>query len=223
MMSNRAKNKKETIQKWIHGDRKRQDRIDRAVPPTGVLCKQCLQPINFIFKDLWQSNDENTNVLFFFECLNCKKRRAIYEDGTEWFSEIYYCPECKASLSQKSKFANNIITTVYSCLSCSCSRKEIIDFKSGKTDVLFSTRVSRGIDFPGEQCNSIIFTKYPNPDVKSAFWRILKQTKPTYYWSFYKDKAQRELWQRVYRGLRFKEDHVFLLSPDERVLGGFER
>jgi len=97
------------------------------------------------------------------------------------------------------------------------------DFKSGKIDVLFSTRVSRGMDFPGEKCNSIIFTKYPNPDVKSAFWKILKQTKPNYYWDFYKDKASRELWQRIYRGLRSKDDHVYLLSPDSRVLESFEK
>ncbi|MDP2628780.1 MAG: helicase C-terminal domain-containing protein, partial [Nanoarchaeota archaeon] len=95
-------------------------------------------------------------------------------------------------------------------------------FKEGKTDVLFSTKSSRGIDFPGEECNSIIFTKYPNPNVKDAFWKILNQTKPQHYWTFYKDKAKRELLQRVYRGLRFKEDHVFVLSPDERVLEALE-
>jgi len=50
----------------------------------------------------------------------------------------------------------------------------------------------------------------------------LNQTKPQYYWEFYKDKAERELLQRIYRGLRFKEDSVFVLSPDERVLKGFE-
>jgi len=97
------------------------------------------------------------------------------------------------------------------------------DFKSGKIDILFSTKCTRGMDFPGEKCNSIIFTKYPNPDVKSAFWKILKQTKPNYYWDFYKDKAKRELLQRIYRGLRFKEDHIYLLSPDERVLKAFEK
>ncbi len=97
------------------------------------------------------------------------------------------------------------------------------EFKKGNIKVLFSTKVSRGMDFPGEKCNSIIFTKYPNPDVQSAFWRILKKTKPNYYWDFYKDKAKRELLQRVYRGLRFKEDHVYLLSPDIRVLNAFEK
>ena len=101
--------------------------------------------------------------------------------------------------------------------------KQVEEFKAGKVDVLFTTKSSRGIDFPGEQCNSIIFTKYPYPNVNDAFWKILKSTKPTHYWEFYKDKAKRELLQRMYRGLRFRGDYVFLLSPDKRVLDFFER
>ena len=95
-------------------------------------------------------------------------------------------------------------------------------FKEGKTKILFTTRCARGVDFPGEQCNSIVFTKYPNPNPDEAFWKILKQTRPQNYWGFYKDKARRELLQKLYRGLRFKEDHVFILSPDKRVLDFFE-
>jgi Rad3-related DNA helicase len=100
--------------------------------------------------------------------------------------------------------------------------KLIEDFKNKKTNILFSTRASRGIDFPGEECKSIIFTKYPNPNVQDAFWKILMKTKPEFYWDFYKDKAKREVWQKVYRGLRFQEDHIYLLSPDTRVLEAFE-
>tara|TARA_Y100000034_G_scaffold123040_1_gene169298 strand:- start:4995 stop:6914 length:1920 start_codon:yes stop_codon:yes gene_type:complete len=101
---------------------------------------------------------------------------------------------------------------------------ELIEkFKKGQTSVLFSTRCARGIDFPGEECNSIIFTKYPNPNVQDAFWKILKKTKSEHYWEFYKDKAKRELLQKIYRGLRFKEDYVYLLSPDIRVLDAFEK
>ena len=100
--------------------------------------------------------------------------------------------------------------------------KTINDFKSGWAEVLFSTKVSRGVDFPGEECRSIVFTKYPNPNVKDAFWKILNQTKPLEYWKFYKDKARRELLQKIYRGLRFREDHLWLLSPDSRVLEAFE-
>lgn len=96
------------------------------------------------------------------------------------------------------------------------------EFKEGRADVLFSTRAGRGMDFPGEQCRSIIFTKYPNPNVQDAFWRILNKTKPQYYWEFYRDKAQRELLQKLFRGLRFEKDYVYLLSPDSRVLEFFE-
>ncbi|MBU2562769.1 MAG: DEAD/DEAH box helicase family protein [Nanoarchaeota archaeon] len=95
-------------------------------------------------------------------------------------------------------------------------------FKRGEKDVLFSTKCARGIDFPGEECNSIVFTKYPNPDVRDPFWRILKKTKPQYYWGFYKDKAKRELLQKIYRGLRFKGDYIYLMSPDSRILEAFE-
>lgn len=101
--------------------------------------------------------------------------------------------------------------------------KAIERFKKGYEDVLFTTRAARGVDFPGEECNSIIFTKYPNPSPEDPFWKILRLTNPNQYWDFYRDKSKRELLQKVYRGLRFKEDHVFLLSPDIRVLNEFSK
>ncbi len=101
--------------------------------------------------------------------------------------------------------------------------KLINKFKRGEIDILFSTKCARGVDFPGKECNSIVFTKCPNPNPKDAFWKILYKTKPQHYWNFYRDKARRELLQKVYRGLRFKEDHIYLLSPDSRVLEAFEK
>jgi Rad3-related DNA helicase len=64
----------------------------------------------------------------------------------------------------------------------------------------------------------VLFTKYPNPNPQNTFWKILKMTHPQYFWDFYKDKARREFLQRLYRALRSQEDHVFVLSPDSRVL-----
>lgn len=98
---------------------------------------------------------------------------------------------------------------------------ELVDeFKQGKTDTLFSTKCKRGMDFPGETCNTIILTKYPYPDTSSLFWRVLEKTHKTLYWSFYKDKARREFLQKIYRALRSSDDHVYLLSPDVKVLDG---
>ena len=92
------------------------------------------------------------------------------------------------------------------------------DFKQKNIDVLFTTRCNRGIDFPGDICNSIIITRFPYPNISGIFWRILKKTNPQHFMSFYMDKARRELLQRIYRGLRSKNDKVELLSPDIRVL-----
>jgi len=94
----------------------------------------------------------------------------------------------------------------------------IKDFKQGKTKILFTTKCNRGIDFPGEMCNSIILTRFPYPNISDIFWKILKKTNPKHFMSFYMDKARRELLQRIYRGLRSKTDRVYLLSPDLRVL-----
>ena len=134
-------------------------------------------------------------------------------------AEYYFvCPYCGLC-----NFDNDIyfITDVTECSRYILSQYCRDDY-FGKIDVLFSTRAARGIDFPGKECCSIVFTKYPNPNVQDAFWRILMKTKPEFYWDFYKDKANRELWQKIYRGLRFKEDHIYLLSPDLRVLNAFE-
>ena len=96
--------------------------------------------------------------------------------------------------------------------------EEVRRFKQGKIDILYSTKCDRGVDFPGNTCRSVIFTKYPYPDVNSLFWKVLRKTRPEYYMIFYMDKARREFLQRLYRALRSKDDHVFLLSPDLRVL-----
>jgi Rad3-related DNA helicase len=96
--------------------------------------------------------------------------------------------------------------------------KLVKDFKEGKNTILFTTRCSRGIDFPFETCNSVVITKFPYPNTQSLFWKILKKTKPEIFWDFYRDKAHRELLQRIYRSVRAADDSVFLLSPDIRVL-----
>ena len=92
------------------------------------------------------------------------------------------------------------------------------EFSNGEEDILFTTKCSRGIDFPGEQCNSILVTKFPYPNIQGLFWRILKKEQPKKFMEFYLDKARRELIQKVSRGVRFKEDKVSLWSPDVRVL-----
>jgi len=94
------------------------------------------------------------------------------------------------------------------------------EFTNKEEDVLFTTKCSRGIDFAGDKCNSIVLTRFPYPNVQGLFWKILKQEQPEKFMEFYMDKARRELIQKVARGVRFKGDKVDLWSPDVRVING---
>ncbi len=43
--------------------------------------------------------------------------------------------------------------------------KKVNDFKEKKIDILFTTKCNRGIDFPGDTCNSIVITRFPYPNI----------------------------------------------------------
>ncbi len=92
------------------------------------------------------------------------------------------------------------------------------EFTSGEEDILFTTKCSRGVDFAGDKCNSIVVTRFPYPNIQGLFWKILRQEQPEKFREFYMDKARRDLFQKVARGVRFKGDKVSLWSPDVRVI-----
>ena len=92
------------------------------------------------------------------------------------------------------------------------------EFISGRLKVLFTTKCSRGVDFPGDKCNSIILTRYPYPNIQGLFWKILRKEQPEKFKEFYMDKAFRDLIQKIARGVRFRGDKVSVWSPDVRVV-----
>ncbi|MBR9705842.1 DEAD/DEAH box helicase family protein [Candidatus Pacearchaeota archaeon] len=122
---------------------------------------------------------------------------------------------------EKQKYALDNLPTQYSLINFQSNDplgQRVKDFADKKTNLLFTTRCNRGVDFPGDVCNSIVITRFPYPNISSIFWKILRQTHPMHFRNFYMDKARRDLLQKIYRGLRSKNDKVYLLSPDSRVL-----
>lgn len=119
--------------------------------------------------------------------------------------------------NSKYKF-DNLITQERLIELQSRGNSSVSEFASGEVDVLFTTKCSRGVDFAGSKCNSIVITRFPYPNVQGLFWKILKKEQPEKFMEFYVDKARRELFQKISRGVRFKGDKVNLLSPDVRVL-----
>jgi len=124
----RYEHKEEMIHKWMEQDRKMQEKFDNATPPYEVLCNKCSSPTEIILKDLRYLSETNSKVLFMFECLKCKKRQALYEDGTKWHPERHRCPECSSTLNKKSEYTNDVLTINYSCPNCSYKNEEIDDF-----------------------------------------------------------------------------------------------
>lgn len=73
----RFRRKAETISEWMDRDRKAQDKFDNAIPPEDIFCKECISRAKVSSKDLLDSSDESSQVMFMFECVKCKKRQTF--------------------------------------------------------------------------------------------------------------------------------------------------
>lgn len=82
----RYRNRKDTIEKWIERDKGYEEKLHGVKDPRDVRCKECGQDMRVVFKDLYESGGK---VLFFLECVNCEKRRGVFDDGMEYVSKGY--------------------------------------------------------------------------------------------------------------------------------------
>lgn len=128
------RHKNETVNKWMDKDRLMQEKYDNASPPKEISCKVCYSPTEVTFKDLMDSYSDNAKVLFMFECVKCKKRQALYEDGREWHYQPPLCPKCNASLEDKTKHKDDLLVTTYFCPECGHKHKDIHDFKKSRLE-----------------------------------------------------------------------------------------
>lgn len=130
----RYKNKARVIHEWMERDRKEQEKYDNAVPPKGIICKDCSAPTKVTNKDFLHSYEENAQVLFMFRCVKCNIGQAFYEDGTEWHYDPPKCPKCNAPLNNDIKDVDDVMTTTYSCTKCPYKKVDTHDFKKFKQE-----------------------------------------------------------------------------------------
>ncbi len=95
--------------------------------------------------------------------------------------------------------------------------KNISEFKAGKKDVLFSTKLKRGIDLKEEKCRSVVIQKYPYPDLSDPYLMALKERLGDAFWKYYEDMARRDLIQQIGRVVRNDNDWAEIWSPDKKV------
>jgi hypothetical protein len=125
----RYKNKAKTIQEWMDRDKKEQDKLDQAEAPAPLPCHSCGSPTLLTDKELMDSYETNSKVIFMYRCTKCKKGQNYYENGTEWDYKPPECPECKHPLNSDSQITNDVHTIIFTCPNCSYSRKSEYDFK----------------------------------------------------------------------------------------------
>lgn len=130
----RYRHKKETIQQWIDDDQKRQDFIDNAIEPRGILCPQCNSPMHSTIKTLEDYLNEPMKVLFFFECPNCKKRKGVYDDGTERISKPQLCPKCQKEVKVTTKKKGNVLIWTTTCPSCGYKEVDKDDYDAWEAE-----------------------------------------------------------------------------------------
>lgn len=128
----RYRHRSETINGWIKEASIKQEIYDNATLPFKT-CKYCNGNLKVTLKELFDSKD-NQQVLFMFECSDCVKRQAYYEDGSEWVRKPPLCPECNSELNIKSKHTKNTLITSEICNKCNYENVDKFDFKKSELE-----------------------------------------------------------------------------------------
>lgn len=121
----RYSKKSETIFEWMEKDRRKDERLDSAKAPEHIRCPQCNQVMDFESKDLYWGAEEPSRVLLLYRCQNCKKGKAIFDNGEEYEPRPMLCPKCNSEVKTTYKRQQDQIDTVYTCTNPKCSYREL--------------------------------------------------------------------------------------------------
>lgn len=130
---NRYKDRHDFIEEWMFKDKEKQDKYNNAKEPT-VFCKSCDTPLFIIHKILEDYVDEPLQVLFMFECPDCKKRACYYEDSSEKIFEEQLCPKCNFKVERSHKEKKDILLSITKCTNCEYIDIDEFDAKKSKKE-----------------------------------------------------------------------------------------
>ena len=133
LTADRYEKKEQTINKWINEDQEKQDKYDQN-PPTNINCSNCNISMECTFKELLDFRAEPHRMVYFFDCKNCKSRKAIYENGDEYKSEPQLCPKCKKTTKTSIKIKGEVSTYITKCTSCDYIDVDISDHSEWKKE-----------------------------------------------------------------------------------------
>lgn len=131
----RAENRETTIAKWISEDEKKDDRLAMAHISGGTYCRSCGKDMRVISKDyMRREGRKDDDILIMFECDNCNKRQALWQDGTEWEGARHECEKCGGKTTSKHTKKNNVITSTETCEKCGHTKTDTLDLSDDKME-----------------------------------------------------------------------------------------
>ena len=131
----RFKQKEKTIKEWMEKDRLKQERFDSA-EPLEIYCDNCNVLMEEMHKLLKDSDENNLQVLFMYNCPKCNKRKAFYDNGDPYVSKPNLCEKCGSEIDISIKIDNKKDTTTwtYKCTGCNYKKVEVDDHKKWKKE-----------------------------------------------------------------------------------------
>ncbi len=131
----RAANRGATIAKWMAEDQKKDERLASAHIAGGTFCRACGKDMKVVSKDyLHRDNHKEDNILIMFECEACNKRRALWEDDTEWEGAKRECEKCGSKTISKHTKKQDIITWTETCEKCGHIKTETLDLSDTESE-----------------------------------------------------------------------------------------
>lgn len=130
---NRHRNKQKFISESMSRDKATQEFFDNSTP-LSIPCDKCNVSTRVIDKNLHDQSDGSKKVSFMYECIKCRSKSILYADGSKWDYVPPVCPKCSATLSDKSKKVNQVLTITSKCTKCDYIESHIIDFEKNRLE-----------------------------------------------------------------------------------------
>lgn len=122
------------IAKWMEEDQAKDDKLASAQIAV-MYCRTCGKDMRVISKDyMHREGYKDDDILIMLECVDCNKRIAFWEDGTEWEGAKHVCEKCGGQTISKHTKKNNELTSTETCEKCKHVKTDSLDLTITKRE-----------------------------------------------------------------------------------------
>lgn len=126
--ANRHNEREKIIAEWMQHDQEKDQRLADAHIAGGMYCRSCGKDMQIISKDyMHREGHKEDDILLMFECDACNKRKAVWQDGTEWEGARIHCEKCGGDMTSAHKAQGKVITTTMTCTKCNHVETDVMD------------------------------------------------------------------------------------------------